>query len=400
MKGFATRAIHEGYDPYSGVGSLTPPIYVSSTYAFRTAEEGGRRFAGEEQGPIYSRLGNPSTNLLEARLASLEDAEAAVVTGSGMGAICSLLWTMLRPGDELITDQTLYGCTFAFFHQGLTAFGVKVRHVDLTNIENLSDEIRPETKGIYFESPANPNMRVVDIAEVSKVAHSHGLWVAVDNTYLSPYLQRPIELGADFVVHSATKYLSGHGDLLAGAVLGSKEAMDKVRFFGLKDLTGSCLSALDAHLVLRGLKTLQLRMDRHCSNALIVAEFLRQHPAVERVYFPGLDCDPGYEIMKRQASGFGAMMAIDLKGGMAAGIQFINHLELFTRAVSLGDCESLVEHPATMTHSTYTPEERLAHGIGDGLVRLSVGLEDPDDLIDDLSHALAQLPVIHLAQAV
>lgn len=389
--GFATRAIHHGYDPYAGDGALTPPIHVSSTYAFQTAESGGRRFAGEEEGYIYTRLGNPSTRLLESRIACLEGAEDSVVTGSGMGAISALLWTLLRPGDELLTDQTLYGCTFSFFHHGLQEFGITVRHLDLHDPEVLRSAIGPNTKGIYFESPANPNMRVVDIAAVSKIAKNAGLWVAVDNTYCSPYLQRPIELGANFTVHSATKYLSGHGDLIAGVVAGDSETMTRVRMFGLKDMTGACLSAFDAHLVLRGLKTLALRMDRHCASAMRLAHWLNDRPEIEKVYYPGLESDPGYEIMKRQASGFGGMIAMDLKGGHNAGLAMINRLKLFTRAVSLGDCESLVQHPASMTHSTYTPEERLQHGIGDGLIRMSVGLEEADDLERDLDQALCSL---------
>jgi len=389
--GFATRAIHHGYDPYQNDGALTPPIHISSTYAFPTAETGGRRFAGEEQGFIYSRLGNPGTRLLEARIADLEGAEAAVVTGSGMGAISSLFWTLLRPGDELLADQTLYGCTFSFFHNGLEEFGIKIKHVDLCNPDNLRQAVGPNTKGVFFETPANPNMRVVDISAVSRIARELGIWVAVDNTYCSPYLQRPVEQGADYVVHSATKYLSGHGDLLAGAVVGDSQTMDRVRLFGVKDMTGSCLSAFDTHLVLRGLKTLQLRMDRHCSSAMEIAHFLEEHPAVERVRYPGLASDPGHAVMKRQARAFGGMIAFDLKGGPEAAISMINSLEVFTRAVSLGDSESLIQHPASMTHSTYTPEERHAHGIGDGLIRMSVGLEDVADLTRDLRRALTTM---------
>ncbi len=389
--GFATRAIHHGYDPYGGYGSLTPPIHVSSTYTFPTAEAGGRRFAGQEDGYIYTRLGNPGTRLLESRIANLEGGEDAVVTGSGMGAITSLLWTLLRPGDELLTDETLYGCTFTFFNHGLHEFGIKLRYLDLRDPNVLRDAIGPTTKGVYLETPANPNLRVVDIAAVSAIARNAGIWTAVDNTFCTPYLQRPIELGANYVIHSATKYLSGHGDLIAGAVVGDAETMHKVRMFGLKDMTGSCLSAFDAHLVLRGLKTLQLRMDRHCGSAMELARFLEAHPAVERVYYPGLETDPGHSVMQRQASAFGGMIALDVKGGLEAGIKMINRLKVFIRAVSLGDCESLVEHPASMTHSTYTSEERHAHGIGDGLIRISVGLEDLEDLKADLAQALNSL---------
>lgn len=389
--GFATRAIHYGHDPYAGHGGLVPPIHVSSTYAFPRTSEGSSRFAGESEGYIYSRLGNPTTALLETRMAVLEGAEAALACASGMGAIASTLWTLLRPGDELITDRTLYGCTFAFFHHGLRAFGVEVRHVDLRDSANLERAITPRAKGVFFESVANPNMRVVDTEGVCRKAREHGLWTVVDNTYLSPFFLRPIELGADFVVHSATKYLSGHGDLLAGIVAGSQAGIDQIRMQGLKDFTGAVLSSLDAHQILRGLKTLSLRMERHQSSALRVAQFLRAHPAVEQVFYPGLASDPGYRTLSQQGSGFGGVVALELRGGRDAAVQFMDSLGLFIRAVSLGDCESLVQHPASMTHSTYTPEERLEHGISDGLIRLSVGLEDPDDLLSDLDQALCRL---------
>lgn len=386
--GFSTRAIHHGHNPYSGEGGLTPPIHVSSTYCFASAEQGGRRFAGEEGGHVYSRLGNPTLALLEERMASLEGAEAALATSSGMGAITSLMWTLLRPGDELITDKTLYGCTFSFYRHGLAEFGIKVVHADLSDPAAAEAAITPATKGIMFETPANPNMRVVDIAVMAGIARRHGLWTVVDNTYMTPWLQRPIALGADFVVHSATKYLGGHGDLMAGIVLGRHDDIQKVRMSGLKDMTGACLSAHDAHLVLRGMKTLALRMERHCASAQRIAEHLAGHPAVAAVHYPGLPGFPGREVMARQASGFGGMIAFEMKGGREAGIDLLNRLELFIRAVSLGDAESLVQHPASMTHSTYTPEEREEHGIGEGLVRMSVGLEDPDDLLADLDQAL------------
>lgn len=386
--GFSTRAIHHGYDAYAAPGSLNPPIYLSSTYTFPTTADGSARFAGEQQGYVYSRVGNPTTALLEARLADLEGGEAALVTASGQGATTSLLWTLLSAGDEVIADKTLYGCTFAFLNHGLTRFGVKVRHVDLSDPANLSAALSPATKVVFFETPANPNMRLVDIAAVARIACSHGAVTVVDNTYCTPYLQRPLELGADFVVHSATKYLGGHGDLLAGAIVGPAEVLQQVRFHGLKDMTGAVLSSQDAFLVLRGLKTLALRMDRHCASAQRVAEFLADRPEVAVVHYPGLSSFPQHELACRQMARFGGMVAFELKGGMAAGIRFMDALGLFTRAVSLGDAESLAQHPASMTHATYTLEERADHFIGEGLVRLSVGLEDADDLLADLEQAL------------
>jgi methionine-gamma-lyase len=386
--GFSTRAIHHGYDPYQGAGAVNPPLYLSAAYAFPTVADGAARFAGEQSGYIYSRVGNPTTALLEARLAGLEGEEAGLVTASGQGATTSLLWTLLSPGDEIIADKTLYGCTFAFLNHGLARFGVRITHVDLTDPANLSHALTPATRVVFFETPANPNMRLVDIATVAAIARRHGAKTVVDNTYCTPYLQRPIELGADFVVHSATKYLGGHGDLIAGAIVGPREILDQVRFVGIKDMTGAVLSSQDAYLVLRGLKTLALRMDRHCENALAVAEFLAAHPKISVVHFPGLRTFPQYELGHRQMAKPGGMVAFELKHGIEAGRRFMDALQLFVRAVSLGDAESLAQHPASMTHSFYTPEERVRHLISEGLVRLSVGLEDVADLLHDLEQAL------------
>ncbi len=387
-KGFSTRAIHHGYDPYQGAGSLNPPLYLSSTYTFPTAADGAARFAGEQAGYIYSRVGNPTTALLEARLANLEGGEAALVTASGQGATTSLLWTLLSPGDEIIADKTLYGCTFGFLKHGLAKFGVRVTHVDLTDVANLAAAISPSTRVVFFETPANPNMRLIDIAAVAAIARRYGSRTVVDNTYCTPYLQRPIESGADFVLHSATKYLGGHGDLLAGAIVGPKEDLDQVRFYGIKDMTGAVLSSQDAFLVMRGLKTLALRMDRHCASAQIVAELLAAHPKVAVVHYPGLDTFPYYALARRQMAQPGGMLAFELKGGIEAGRRFMDALELFVRAVSLGDAESLAQHPASMTHSFYAPEERAYHLISEGLIRLSVGLEDVADMLIDLRQAL------------
>jgi methionine-gamma-lyase len=386
--GFSTRAIHHAYDPYAGHGSLNPPLYLSSTYAFPTVEDGAARFAGEQAGYVYSRVGNPTTNLLEQRIADLEGGEAALVTASGMGATTSLLWTLLKPGDEVIADKTLYGCTFGFFNHGLAKFGVKITHLDLTDPANLEAAINASTRIVFFESPANPNMRLVDIAAIAAIAHRHDAKVVVDNTYCTPYLQRPIELGADYVVHSATKYLGGHGDLIAGAIVGPKESLDQVRFYGLKDMTGAVMSAQDAFLVLRGIKTLALRMHRHSENAQGIAGFLAAHDKVEVCHYPGLASFPQLELAQRQMKLPGGMVAFELKGGIEAGRRFMNALRLVTRAVSLGDAESLAQHPASMTHSFYTPEERKEHLIGEGLVRISAGLEDLPDLLADIEQAL------------
>jgi methionine-gamma-lyase len=396
--GFATRAIHHGYDPLDHQGALVPPIHVSATFAFPTTDYGMRIFTGEQAGYTYTRIANPTLALLEARLASLEGGAAAVVFGSGMGAISATLWTLLSAGDEVLVDTTLYGCTFALLHHGMSRFGVTVRHVDMSDPDHVEAAISPRTRLVYFESPANPNMRLADIAAVSNVARARGVPVAVDNTYCTPYLQRPLELGADIVLHSATKYLGGHGDLTAGAaVFRDAEVAQRVRLQGLKDLTGAVLSPQDAFLVLRGLKTLPLRMQRHCDNAQAIAGFLAAHPTVQAVHYPGLASFPQHTLARRQMARAGGMVAFELCGGLEAGKRFMDALELVTRAVSLGDAETLAQHPASMTHSTYTAEQRRAHLISDGLVRLSAGLEDTDDLLADIGQALDHVALTEAA---
>jgi len=389
--GFATRAIHHGYNPAEHLGAVTPPMYLSTTFAFPDVQTGAQCFAGEAPGYVYTRIGNPTLALLEARLASLEGGEAALAFASGMGAITSTIWTLARAGDEILADKTLYGCTFAFLEHGIGQFGVRVRYVDMADLDAVAAALNAHTRVVYFESPANPSMGLVDIAAVAALAHQHDAKVVVDNTYCTPYLQRPLELGADVVVHSATKYLSGHGDITAGAAVASQDIIDRIRLFGLKDMTGAVMSPQDAFLLLRGLKTLALRMERHCDNAEKLAAVLAAHPAVSEVHFPGLPTFPQHALASRQMRRYGAMMAFELHGGMDAGARFMNALNLVTRAVSLGDCETLAQHPASMTHATYTPEERAAHGISEGLVRLSAGLEDVEDLVADVRQALDSL---------
>ncbi|MDX1737135.1 MAG: methionine gamma-lyase [Alphaproteobacteria bacterium] len=389
---FETRAIHEGYDPQDEGGALTPPLHLTSTFCFETAEHGGELFAGEKRGHIYSRISNPTLDLLERRIASLEGGEAALANASGMGAITSLLWTFLAPGDEVIVDKTLYGCTFAFMRHGLTKFGITITHVDMTEPDNLRQAITDKTKIVYFETPANPNMRLVDIEAVSMIAHekSEDIRVVVDNTYATPYLTRPLDLGADLIVHSATKYLGGHGDLIAGLVVGTQDDIDQIRLVGMKDMTGAVMAPFNAMLILRGLKTLAIRMREHCKNARIVAEALEAHSAVKKVYFPGLESFEQHDLAKKQMSDFGGMIAFEIEGGLEAGIAMMNRLKMIQRAVSLGDAETLIQHPASMTHSTYTPEEREEHGIAEGLIRLSVGIENVEDILADLFSAMPE----------
>ena len=391
QQGFATRSIHFGYDPLDYHGALNPPVFLTSTYAFDKTESGSARFAGEAQGYIYGRVGNPTTHVLETRLAALEEGEAGLATSSGMGALTAVIWTLAKTGDEIIADKTLYGCTFALLHHHLERFGIITRFVDMTDAGNVAAAIGPKTRLVVTETPSNPNMRVVDIAAISEITSRRGALFVVDNTYCTPYLQRPLTLGADIVVHSATKYLGGHGDLLAGVVVSRKELVDQFRFVGIKEMNGACISALDAFLVLRGLKTLSLRMDRHCATAERLAHDLEGHPAVARVFFPGLSSHPQHALATRQMKAYGGMIAMELKGGLAAGQAFMDATALVTRAVSLGDAETLVQHPASMTHATYAPEERIRHGFTDGLIRLSVGLEDYEDLRADIFGALSRI---------
>lgn len=377
---FATRQIHVGKEP-DQYGALVPPIYMTSTFEAVTSQY------------FYSRISNPSLTLVEKKIASLEHGEAALATASGIGAISSALWTALNAGDEIIASETIYGCTFSLLKENMPRFGVKVLFVDMADIENISRNLTPRTKVVYFETPCNPTLKVLDIAAIAKVVHDYNpdIKVFVDNTFCSPYIQTPLTLGADVVVHSATKYINGHGDLLAGFVVGSSEFIEKCRVIGVKDMTGSVMSPMNAFLVARGLKTLDVRMEKHCSNAEKLVEFLRQHPAVERVYYPGLEDFPGHEIAKKQMSRFGGMLAIDLKGSREQIGEALQKFEVCTLAVSLGDAETLVEHPATMTHSTYSAEDLKAAGISEGMVRISVGLEGIDDLIEDFRRVLDTL---------
>ena len=389
--GLGTTAIHAG-TLKNLYGTLAMPIYQTSTFIFDSAEQGGRRFALEEAGYIYTRLGNPTTTVLENKIAALEEGEAGIAMSSGMGAISSTLWTVLKAGDHVVTDKTLYGCTFALMNHGLTRFGVEVTFVDTSNLDEVKNAMKKNTRVVYLETPANPNLKIVDLEGVCKVAHTNpNTLVIVDNTFATPYMQKPLKLGVDVVVHSATKYLNGHGDVIAGLVVTNKELADQIRFVGLKDMTGAVLGPQEAYYIIRGLKTFEIRMERHCKNARTIADFLNKHPKVEKVYYPGLESHPGYEIAKKQMKDFGAMISFELKGGFEAGKTLLNNLKLCSLAVSLGDTETLIQHPASMTHSPYTKEEREAAGITDGLVRLSVGLENVEDIIADLEQGLEKI---------
>ncbi|MEG0779425.1 MAG: methionine gamma-lyase [Oscillospiraceae bacterium] len=391
--GFGTKAIHAGNVKDSQYGALTMPIYQTSTFCFDDCEQGGRRFAGEEQGFIYTRLGNPTTSVLEDKVAALECGEACTAASSGMGAISACLWTIAAAGKHIIADETLYGCTFALLSHGMTRYGVEVSFVDTSDVANIQKELKENTVCIYLETPANPNLKITDITAVAKVAHDYNpaIMVVCDNTFASPYLQTPLALGADAVVHSATKYLNGHGDVIAGFVVGKADFIQQVKMFGIKDMTGSVIGPFESFLILRGLKTMEIRMLRHCESARVMADYLDKNAKVEKVYFPGLPSHPGHEIAKRQMRDFGGMISFEVKGGKAAGMKFCNSLQLCRVAVSLGDAETLIEHPASMTHSTYTEEDLKQAGISAGLIRLSVGLENVEDIIADFEQAFAKI---------
>jgi len=345
----------------------------------------------EEEGYIYTRLGNPTTKVLEDKIAALENADGCIATSSGISAVSTPLWTILKQGDHIVSDNNLYGCTFAYFTHGLTRFGIEISMVDASNPENVKNAIKPNTKVIYCESPTNPSLKLVDIKALGDIAKEANVYLMVDNTFATPYLTRPMDLGAHIVIHSGTKYLNGHGDVICGFICANKALLNDIRFVGLKDMTGAVMSPFDSYLVARGVKTLGIRMEKHCQNAIIVAEYLESHPKIKRVYYPGLKSHPQYELAKRQMKLPGGMISFELNGGLEEGKKLINTTKMCKLAVSLGDLETLIQHPASMTHSPYTQEERLKAGISDELIRISVGLEDVEDIIDDLAQALENI---------
>ena len=381
-----TQCIHGPEKPNDPHGALSAPLYQTSTFSFANAAQGAARFAGEEQGFIYTRLGNPTTQELEQKVAQLENCEAAAATATGMGAVSASVLSFLQQGYHLVASSALYGCTFAFFAHMLPRFGIEVTFVDMTNEAELRGAVKANSKMIFAETPINPTMAVLDLSLIADVAKQHQLISVIDNTFLTPLLQQPTSFGIDIVVHSATKYLNGHGDVVAGLVCGTEEHINLIKMTVLKDI-GATISPHDAWLINRGLKTLAVRMDRHCASAQVVAEYLEQHPLVSKVYYPGLKSHPGHQFIGSQMKAAGGVIAFEIKGSLEDGETFINNTQLCTLAVSLGDAETLIQHPSSMTHSPYTPEERAAAGISDGLIRLSVGLEDVNDIINDLKTA-------------
>ncbi|MFD2044344.1 methionine gamma-lyase [Ornithinibacillus salinisoli] len=387
---FETSVIHEGYDAKDMLGSLSTPLFQTSTYTFTSAEQGERRFAGEEDGYIYSRLGNPTVTVLEERIAALENGERGLAFGSGMAAVSATLIALTKSGDHILCSSGLYGCTF-----GLLTMMKEKYHIDhnfsaMESKEAIKKLIRPETACIYVETPINPTMKLIDLKMVADVAKEYDIPVVVDNTFSSPYLQQPLELGCDVVIHSATKYIGGHGDVIAGLVVGKKDFLDSVAMTTQKDI-GGIISPFDAWLLLRGLKTLPIRMDRHCDNAEQIAKKLKEHPNVTSLFYPGDETNSGYEIGQKQMKRGGGVISFEIAGKKEDAQKLLNKLSFLKIAVSLGDAETLIEHPATMTHAVVPEESRLEMGITDQLIRLSVGLEAREDIWADLKQALDQL---------
>jgi cystathionine beta-lyase/cystathionine gamma-synthase len=377
--GFATDAIHVGQEPDPSTGSIIAPIYQTSTYV--------QEAFGKTKGYDYARTSHPNRRALERTVAKLEGGESAYVFTSGMAAI-DAMFRLLRPGDHVIVSHAVYGGVYRLTTQLLVQFGLEFSFVDTSHAESVRRAVRPNTKMLYVETPTNPTMIVTDIAEMAAIANASNLTLAVDNTFLSPYLQQPLKLGAHIVVHSMTKYLNGHSDALGGAVILTRSA-DAEKIYFLQRSTGAGLAPMDCFLVSRGIKTLAVRMAQHDENGMTIARYLEDHPKVQRVLYPGLPSHPQYEIARKQQRGFGAMISFDVRT-LDAARTLLNNVKLCSLAESLGGVETLISHPATMTHSSIPVEVRQKVGITDGLVRLSVGIEDAEDLIADLDAALAK----------
>ena len=383
--GYNTRILHAGHKVDPTTGSHTMPIYQTSTFVFEDADQGAARFGGTDPGYKYSRLGNPNTDALAEKIAALENAEAGLCFGSGMAAISTVMMHLVKAGDHVVAADALYGATFALFEKTLRKFGVEVDWIDTSDVEKVQAAIKPNTRVIYLETPANPTMKMADIRAISDLTKGTEIKVVVDNTFMSPYFQRPIDLGAHVSIHSATKYIGGHGDVVGGIAVGYSDII-KPLFATLKE-HGPIMGPFDAFLLNRGVKTLALRMERHNENAMKVAKFLENHPEVVEVYYPGLESHPQHELAKRQMSGFGGTLSFIVKS-FEKGKSLMNNVKLCYLAVSLGDVDTLIQHPASMTHAIMPKAEREASGVTDGLIRLSVGIEDAEDIIADLDQAL------------
>ncbi|HSL23125.1 MAG TPA: aminotransferase class I/II-fold pyridoxal phosphate-dependent enzyme [Vicinamibacterales bacterium] len=389
--GINSKLVHAGHRP-DPTGAVNVPIYQSSTFQFRSAEHGAALFAGTEDGFIYTRIGNPTIRALEDNVAELENGCGGVATSSGLAAVCTVYLALLKSGAHVVGTASVYGPSRLLLENDLSRFGVTSTWVDTSDLTAVRAAMRPETRLVYIESPSNPSMQVTDIAAVAAIAHEHGCLVVVDNTFASPYLQRPLELGADVVLHSVTKFINGHADVVGG-VLVSKDREVHTRLRRQMINVGCNMDPHQAFLVLRGLKTLGLRVERAQQSAMQIARWLERQPQVTSVRYIGLESHPQHALARRQMNGFGAMIAFELEGGMEAGRRLMDSVKVATLAVSLGGVETLIEHPASMTHASMSPEDRRAAGFSDGLVRYSVGIEDVEDLIADLQQALAKAAV-------
>jgi len=386
-QGLSTRCVHAGSSPDPSTGALVTPIFQSSTFVFRDTQHVVDVVSGKEKGNLYTRHGNPTVRAVEDKISELEGAGDSLAFSSGMAAISTVLLALVRSGENVVSMDSLYGGTFELLRDVLPRMGISVTLVDGTNVSAVEKAIRPETRVLYLESPTNPTMRVVDIKRLSEIASARGAVTVIDSTFATPVNQLPLTLGADVVAHSATKYLAGHSDLIAGTVSGSSEIIAGVR--GFRKILGGVMDPHAAWLLLRGLKTLAVRVEKQNQSAMKLASFLREHPAVERVYYPGLADHPDHSIARAQMSGFGGMLSFEVKGGFAAASNFAGSLRVAVLAPSLGGVETLVTQPVTTSHYWLSPAERAKAGISDGLVRVSVGLEDVQDLIADFGSALA-----------
>ncbi len=387
--GFDSKLIHAG-DFEDANGSAVTPIYQTSTFSFKNAKHGADLFAGREKGFIYTRIGNPTINALENKLAELENGCGGIALASGMAAVTTAYMTFLGKGEHVVCTSAVYGPSRAVLESHFAKFGVEYTFVDSSNLKEIEDAIKPNTKLLYLETPANPTIALTDIKKASEIAHKHGVIVVVDNTFCSPYLQRPLDLGADVALHSLTKFINGHADIVGGALIAKDpEVYQKLR----KTMVymGGNMDPHQAYLVIRGVKTLSIRIDRAQENAMKVAEFLENHPQVAWVKYPGLKSFPQYELAQEQMNGPGAMISFELKGGYDAGVTLMDNVHLALLAVSLGGVESLIQHPASMTHAGVPKEARLKADITEGLVRYAVGIENVEDIIADLDHALAKI---------
>jgi methionine-gamma-lyase len=382
-----TTIIHTALTPCPKTYAVATPVVPAVAYAFPNVEAASACVSGEQEGTYYGRYGNPTVETLEKKIAALENAEASLGLASGMAAISTALLTFLQQGDHVVCTRDVYGGSYHFLTTLAPRYGITTDFVDCTDLLTVEKAIRPSTKVLYLETPSNPCLTVLDLKALSELAHAHRLTVIVDNTFMTPYLQRPLDLGVDVVIHSATKYLNGHGDVIAGFIVGKREYIQFIRKNIMGDL-GQNLNAWDAFLILRGLKTLGIRVKQHCLNAASVASFLENHLAIEKVYYPGLSSHPQHELAKQQMTGMGGIVSFEVKGGYEAAKSFINGLQLAMISFSLGDPETLVQHPASMTHFSIPAEERVKFGITDGLIRFSTGLEDAFDIIEDLEQAL------------